>query len=328
MQEGKNTVAIPAGTAAKPIRNHKDTVFRMLFREKKNLLELYNALNGTAYTDETALEVYTLENSIYMNVKNDVSLLFDGELCLFEHQASVNPNLPLRDLSYVTRQLERYTEGKSLYGRRLVKIPEPRFVVFYNGMEEQPEQSILRLSDSFLKRTQHPELELKVRILNINYGKNRELMEKCKTLEGYSILVARIRAHAKELPLEKAVDRAVTECIRENILADFLTRQRAEVKAMSIFEYDEAKERKLLQESYLEEGIEIGMERGIKQGMEQGIARGIEHGMEQGIKRGILTTLIDLVHEKVISVRDAARQAGLSEDEFSKQMLRYGAKNG
>ena len=157
-------------------------------------------------------------------------------------------------------------------------------------------------------------------------------MEKCKTLEGYSILVARIRAHAKELPLEKAVDRAVTECIRENILADFLTRQRAEVKAMSIFEYDEAKERKLLQESYLEEGIEIGMERGIKQGiaqgMEQGIARGIEQGMEQGIKRGILTTLIDLVHEKVISVRDAARQAELSEDEFSKQMLRYGAKNG
>ncbi len=304
-----------AVTAAKPVRNHKDTVFRMLFREKKNLLELYNALNGTAHTDETALEVYTLENSIYMNVKNDVSLLFDGELCLFEHQASVNPNLPLRDLSYVTRQLERYTEGKSLYGRRLVRIPEPRFVVFYNGMEEQPEQSILRLSDSFLKRTQHPELELKVRILNINYGKNRELMEKCKTLEGYSILVARIRAHAKELPLEEAVDRAVTECIRENILADFLTRQRAEVKAMSIFEYDEAKERKLLQETYLEEGIEIGMERGIKQ------------GMEQGIKRGILTTLIDLVHEKMISVRDAARQAGLSEDEFSKQMLRYGAKN-
>ncbi len=131
------------------------------------------------------------------------------------------------------------------------------------------------------------------------------------------------------------MDRTVTECIRENILADFLTRQRAEVKAMSIFEYDEAKERKLLQESYLEEGIEIGMERGIKQGMERGIAqgmergiaRGIEQGMEQGIKRGILTTLIDLVHEKVISVRDAARQAGLSEDEFSKQMLRYGAKN-
>ncbi len=120
------------------------------------------------------------------------------------------------------------------------------------------------------------------------------------------------------------MDRAVTECVRENILADFLIRQRAEVRAMSIFEYDEAKERKLLQESYLEEGIEIGMERGIK----QGIVQGIEQGIEQGIKRGILTTLIDLVHEKVISVRDAARQAGLSEDEFSKQMLRYGAKNG
>lgn len=297
-----------AASTAETIRNHKDTVFRMLFREKKNLLELYNALNGTAHTDETALAVYTLENSIYMNVKNDVSLLFDGELCLFEHQASVNPNLPLRDLSYVTRQLERYTEGRSLYGRRLVRIPEPRFVVFYNGVEEQPEQSVLRLSDSFLKRTRHPELELKVRILNVNYGKNRELMERCRTLEGYSILVARIRANAKELPMGEAVDRAVTECIRENILADFLTRQRAEVKAMSIFEYDEARERKLLQESYLEEGIEIGMEKGIKQ--------------------GILATLTDLVRKQVISIRDAAGQAGLSEDEFARQMLQYGAKRG
>ena len=279
------------------VRNHKDTVFRMLFRDRKNLLELYNALNGTEHADESALEVYTLENSIYMNVKNDVSLLFDGELCLYEHQASVNPNLPLRDLSYVSRQLERYTKDMSLYGRKLVRIPEPRFVVFYNGMQEQPEEQELKLSDAFLKKTRHPELELKVRVLNINHGKNRELMKRSRMLEGYSILVARIRAHAKEMRIEAAVDLALTECIREGILEEFLSRQRAEVKAMSIFEYDEERELKLLRESYYEEGRNDGS----------------------------ISTLTELVRERILSVQDAAGRAGMSEEAFIAQMRRSAA---
>lgn len=248
------------------MRSHKDTVFRMLFKDKKHLLELYNTLNGTDHSDEGELEVYTLENSIYMNMKNDVSFLFDGELHLFEHQASINPNPLLRDLSYVTRQMERYTKDESLYGRRLVKIPGPRFVVFYNGTEEQPEQSLLKLADAFLKKTEYPELELKVQMININYGKNRKLMERCRPLEGYSILVSRIRSHARELPMNEAVDLAVTECIRDGILAEFLSRQRAEVKAMSIFEYDEERERRLLQKSYWEDGRDAGREEGRSEG--------------------------------------------------------------
>ena len=228
-----------------------------------------------------------------MNMKNDASLLFDGELHLYEHQASVNPNLPLRDLSYVTRQLERYTKDRPLYGRRLVKIPEPRFVAFYNGTEEQPEQRELKLSDSFLKKTDQPELELKVQMININYGKNRELMKRSRSLEGYSILVDRIRNYAKEMPMAEAVDRAVSECIREGILSEFLSAQRAEVKAVSIFEYDEEKERRLLQESSWEDGREAGMEAGLEAGKEIGkeigLKAGMEAGKEIGLKAGIET---------------------------------------
>ena len=266
---GERVVAVEQAPAERTaaVRNHKDTIFRMLFRDKKRLLELYNALNGTEHSDEGELEVFTLENAIYMNMKNDVSLLFDGELHLYEHQASVNPNLPLRDLSYVTRQLERYTKDRPLYGRRLVKIPEPRFVAFYNGTEEQPEQRELKLSDSFLKKTDQPEMELKVQMININYGKNRELMKRSRSLEGYSILVDRIRNHAKEMPMAEAVDRAVSECIREGILSEFLSAQRAEVKAVSIFEYDEEEEREKLKTAYMREGISIGEERGKTAGI-------------------------------------------------------------
>lgn len=138
------------------IRNQKDTVFRMLYRDKKELLELYNALNGTAYQNTEALEIHTLENAIYMAVKNDVSFLLDAELNLYEHQASFNPNMPLRDLIYIARQLEKFLRQRSLYSGSLVKIPVPRFVVFYNGNAVRPERQILKLSDAFEKTTSGP----------------------------------------------------------------------------------------------------------------------------------------------------------------------------
>ena len=268
------------------VRNHKDTVFRMLFRQKKELLTLYNALNGTNYSDESCLETYTLENAIYMSVKNDVSFLLDSELNLYEHQGSFSPNMPLRDLSYIARQIERYTRDVWIYSSTQVKIPVPRFVVFYNGSTDQPEQRILKLSDAYEKKTADPQLELKVQMLNINYGKNRELMERCETLKGYSILVARIRSYAKKQPIDKAVDRAVTECIQENILAEFLKAQRAEVKAMSIFEYNEEEERRKMlreQERILEEETQAALEKGRAEGRLEGRAEGLAKGYAESV---------------------------------------------
>ena len=268
------------------VRNHKDSLFRLLFREKKELLELYNALNNTAYTDEKELEIFTLENAIYMNMKNDVSFLLDSQLSLYEHQGSFCPNMPLRDLGYVARQLERYTANQSLYSSRLVKIPTPHFVVFYNGLDKQPEQRILKLSDAYERETAEPELELKVLMLNINYGCNKELLERCKTLQGYSILVHRIRTYAKEQPQEEAVDRAVQECIQEGILADILKKQRTEVMAMSLFEYNEEEELRKRDQMTLEQGREIGLRQGEEQGFRRGEEQGFRRGEEQGFRKG------------------------------------------
>lgn len=244
------------------VKKHKDTVFRMLYNDREKLLELYNALNGTVYENTGELEICTLENAIYMGFKNDVSFLFDSEMCLYEHQSSFNPNMPLRDLFYISRQLQKYVVGKTLYSSKLVQIPVPRFVVFYNGTQEQPERRLLRLSDAFEKKVSSPELEVTVTMLNINLGKNRELMEKCKTLREYCMFVECIRKYAEQMDIGEAVERAVTECIRNDILADFLSAQRAEVIAMSIFEYNEEEEMKKIRADEFSVGRENGKAEG------------------------------------------------------------------
>ena len=231
----------------------------MLFREKKELLELYNALNDSAYNSPEDLTICTLENAIYMNFKNDISFLLDSEMNLYEHQGSYNPNMPLRDLVYIAKQLEKYTRDETIYSSTLVKNPVPRFVVFYNVTDGQPERQILRLSDAFEKETAEPELELKVLMLNINFGHNKELMDKCRTLREYSQYVDRVRKYAKRMQIEEAVERAVTECTREGILADFLSSQRAEVIAVSIFEYNEEEEMRKIRASEYKNGKEEGI---------------------------------------------------------------------
>lgn len=243
-------------------RNYKDTVFRMLFRKKENLLNLYNALNQTSYTDVDKLEITTLENAVYMNYKNDISFVFDFELLLYEHQSTFNPNMPLRDLLYVTRVLQNRIEDKNLYSKSLIKIPAPRFVVFYNGTDFQPDQQILYLSDAFEKKQIEPALELSVIVYNINLGHNQNLLEACRFLKEYALYVEQVRIFAKKLPFPEAVKKAVDHCIKTGILSDFLSKNRAEAIAVSIFEYDEEKHMK----SEREEWREIGRKEGHRAG--------------------------------------------------------------
>lgn len=180
-------------------RNYKDTVFKMLFSNKENLLELYNGINGTNYTDADDIRINTLENAVYMNVKNDVSYVFRFEINIYEHQSTLNPNMPLRNLFYVSRLLESEIEENKkineriLYEKKLVKIPTPKFIVFYNGLTDTEDIFEHKLSDAYIAETKNPELELKVTVLNINIGKNKELMEHCKTLYEYSLFVSIIR---------------------------------------------------------------------------------------------------------------------------------------
>ena len=239
-------------------RNYKDTVFRMLFKDEENLLSLYNALNNTDYTDVSGLEITTLENAVYMNYKNDVSFVFDYELMLYEHQSTVNPNMPLRDLLYVTSILQKRISTENLHGSKRVMIPSPRFVVFYNGVDSQPERQTLKLSDSYAKNQENPELELTVTVYNINRGYNDEIMDACRTLREYAIYVEHVREYAKQMPLSEAVEKAVDYCINAGILSEFLRKNRSEVIMLSIFEYDEEAHHKLLYEEGVEDGLEQG----------------------------------------------------------------------
>ncbi len=251
-------------------RNYKDTVSRMLFREPENALSLYNALNGTSYTDASQITFNMLDNAIYMGMQNDISFLIMNEVNLYEHQSTYNLNMPLRDLFYVAELLQVYVKDQSLYSSKLIKLPTPHFVVFYNGIESKPEKRILRLSEAFEVPTDDPELELKVTILNINPKMNEELKGKCPVLKQYTQYVEQVRYNSANMPLEQVVEEAIEYCVRHDILKVFLLNQRAEVVKMSIFEYDEEREIELIRRDEREIGEQIGKEIGQKIGEEIG----------------------------------------------------------
>ena len=250
-------------------RNYKETIFRKLFSDKENLLSLYNAINGTMYEDPEELEIVTLENAIYMGMKNDLAFVVDMSLVLYEHQSTYNPNMPLRDLFYISAEYQKLVDNRSLYSSTLQKIPAPSFIVFYNGTEKKEDRWENYLSEAYENQDGEPNLELKVITLNINEGHNRELMEQCEILREYAQYVAKVRNYAKEMELNEAVERAVNECIQEEILADFLRRSRSEVIAMSIFEYDQEKEEKKLRKAEYEYGYDSGHRSGIVEGKKE-----------------------------------------------------------
>lgn len=237
----------------------------MLFSDRNELLKLYNAINGTSYNDSELLQVNTLENAIYMSMQNDVSFIIEMRLNLYEHQSTYSPNLPVRYLLYVADVYSDYTKDMNLYGTKAVKLPTPKFVIFYNGQAEQPDRKELKLSELFSIPDADPSLELKAVMLNINKGHNRKLMETCRTIEDYAEYTFRVREYAAEMPLDEAIERAITECISEGILADFLRKNRAEAKKVSIYEYDEERHMRQTREEGMEEGYANGLSQGIIQ---------------------------------------------------------------
>lgn len=240
----------------KPMKTYKDRMFRMIFSEKEKLLELYNAVSGKNYKDPELLTINTLENAIYMSMKNDISFLIDSRLSLYEHQSTHNPNIPLRFLHYLSDLYEAMVDAIRLYGSSPVQIPPPRFIVFYNGIEERPDCETICLSDLYSVQEETASMELKVVVLNINEGHNKELMEACRTLWEYAEYVRRVRLYMKEMSIEAAVERAITECIAEGILRDFLRKNRAEAKAMSIYEYSEEEHIRMEREVAFKAGVE------------------------------------------------------------------------
>ena len=248
----------------KVARNHRDLLLRAIFKEKGDFLSLYNALNGTNYTDAAKLEITTLENAVYMSVQNDVSFVFLSELYMIEHQSTVNPNMPLRNLTYISNVLSKITAKEDIYGSKQIKLPTPRFIVLYNGTKQTEEKTVLKLSDAYEKKMEEPELELITTVLNINEGYNEKLKSACKLLRDYMTLITKIREKQKTMDLQQATYQAIAECIREDVLKDFLIRHRAEVIAMMLYDFDMEKHIESEKAYEYERGMEKGMEKGIK----------------------------------------------------------------
>lgn len=245
---------------------YKARIFEMLYSDKKELLDLYNAVNGTAYDNPEELEINTLENAIYMAMHNDVSFVIDTMLSLYEHQSTYSPNLPLRYLFYISDLYSKITKDANLYGEKMIKIPTPKFIIFYNGEEKRAEKEILKLSAMYLNQEDNPSLELEALFLNINPGYNENLKSVCKSLSDYAEYTSRVRRYAKERPIEEAVEKAIIECIQEGILVKFLSEHRAEAKKVSIYEYDQEKHLRMERRDAKAEGFLQGKTEGIVAG--------------------------------------------------------------
>ena len=263
-------------------RDYKSRMFTMIFRDKKELLQLYNAVGQRNYDDPELLTINTLENAIYMSMQNDLSFVIDSRLSLYEHQSTYNPNLPLRFLLYLSDLYEKMIQGKNVYGTKLIGIPAPKFIVFYNGRDERPEREVLKLSSAYMAQDEEVSLELLVDVLNINVGHNKELLGACKTLGDYSEYVYRVREYAKNMSIQEAVDKTIDECIREDILREFLVRNRAEARAMSIYEYDQEEHIRLEREDAFEDGRKLGRELGREEG-ENRLGKLIKVLLEEGL---------------------------------------------
>ena len=263
-------------------RNYKDSVFVDLFstdeKAKERFLSLYNALHGTQLHDVTLLENIKLEQVMYMSFANDVSYLVENKIIfLIEHQSTINPNMPLRCLEYVSRLYEKLFESKEKYSRKLLNIPTPEFYVFYNGIEPYPCNKTLKLSHAFIELTEQPNLELIVKIVNINQHNEHPLLEMCKPINEYSIFVQTVREWKAVDPVH-GFQKAVEECIANNILREYLERKAKEVINMLLAEYnyeeDIAVQRAEERELAFAEGIEQGRSEGIEQGRSEGIEQG------------------------------------------------------
>ena len=246
------------------IRNHKNNLFLMIFGNKTALLHLYNAMRGTNYTNPDDLTITTIDGVLYLGMKNDISFIISNELNLFEAQSTWNPNMPLRGLLYFARLYEGYIAEHelSIYSKSLLKLPKPRYIVFYNGTRTEPDSKLLKLSDSFISEDgEEACLECTATMININYGHNQELMNNCQELHDYSFLVQEIRnGQRMGMSLSRAVDHAVQVCIENNVLKTFLMRHRAEVKHVILTEFDMEKQLKLERKDGYAAGREEGEE--------------------------------------------------------------------
>lgn len=295
---------------------HKDRLFRLVFQKKEDLLTLYNAINHSNYQNADELDITTLDDVIYIGMKNDISFMIDSVLNLWEHQSTINPNLPLRGLFYFSDLYRKYVDTNeiNIYSSKQQMIPLPQYIVFYNGQEKTPENWELKLSDAFIfpehVSSQLPCMEITVQLLNINHGKNRAIMQQCQKLKEYAEFIEEIRKQQNQgLDMQDAVDTAVRICIKRGILHDLLSSHRAEVLNVILTEYDEQKYRAMEKKEWIAEGEK----RGISKGKASAVIEILEEHtpVPENLKRQIMAETDESILKNWLKL--AARSSSLEE---------------
>ena len=306
-------------TQEKANRNYKDSVFVDLFARditaKENFISLYNALHGTNLDVETTdIQPVMLERVLYMKYYNDIAMLIDGKIViLIEHQSTINKNMPFRFLEYIARIYEKITTKDEKFGRKLVKLPIPEFYVFYNGKDDYPTESIMKLSDAFiqldgelknqLENANYP-LEISVKVININVDKENPILKHCETLKQYSEFIEQVRSNI-ENAVSEPLTTAIKEAIKKGFLSDYLNRKSTEVQNMLLAEYDYDTDIAVQRKEAFEDGIAIGE----KVGEERGISMGVQQAKLETAKSMKLENM---------SISMISHFTGLTPDEIEK----------
>ena len=280
---------------------YKDRLFNFIFGSEENrewTLSLYNAINGSSYTDPSEIRFNTLKNVLFMGMKNDTSFIIQDIMSVYEHQSTLCGNMPLRLLEYVNDLYTGYITSNKFnkYGKKIIKLPIPKLVVFYNGIEDTEDESILRLSDSFdEEHREEADIEVRVRMINVNFGRNKKLMDCCKPLSEYAWFIQEVRRKQIESGLIDAVHNAIKEMPDSFSIKSFLVIHQQEVEGMLDTEYNEAEVMELFKKEAREEGREEGRD----------------------------DTLYSLVNENLLDVEVAAAKANKSAEQFKKDMEEY-----
>ena len=308
-------------TQEKTNRNYKDSVFVDLFAyditAKENFISLYNALHGTNLDAETTeVQPVMLERVLYMKYYNDIAMLIDGKIViLIEHQSTINKNMPFRFLEYIARIYEKITTKDEKFGRKLVKLPVPEFYVFYNGKDDYPTESIMKLSDAFMQlgdndklknqfeNTNYP-LEISVKVVNINVDKENPILKRCEALKEYSEFIEQVRSNI-ENDVHEPFTTAIKQTIKKGFLSDYLNRKSTEVQNMLLAEYD------------YDTDIAVQRRESFEDGLSQGRNEGISIGMSQGAHQAKLETAKSMKLENM-STSMIAHFTGLSPEEIEK----------
>ena len=292
-------------------KKYKDSVFIKLFSNKKEIINLYNAIKDTNYDiEKTEIEIITLEKVLFMERNNDLCFTIDNKLVvLIEHQSTINNNMPLRFLLYIAREYEKILDENNIYKEKLVKIPTPEFIVLYNGERNYEERKVLKLSDAFYNN-ENVKLELIVDIININYNKNINIINKSKTLNEYSYFIYLVRENIKnnkdkvkkEDLIKYSIEKTIKECIEKNILKEFLKMNSSEVLNMLYTEFKIEKAEKIWKEEAFQDGRQLGREEGRELGREEGRELGREEGIEIGMVNQIKALKKYVDKEELINI--------------------------